>query len=69
MKKFFIKMIANSIESGFMKNVVLEAFKLLAQRTENTIDDRVVELIDTVINNKPVDPIIGEALAKLAERK
>jgi macrodomain Ter protein organizer (MatP/YcbG family) len=68
MKSLLIGFIANSLESGVLQGLIIQALSKLAARTSNTVDDKIVGLLEQALKNEKVDTVINEALAKVAEK-
>jgi flagellar biosynthesis/type III secretory pathway protein FliH len=68
MKNLIIGYIANSLESGMLQNLVIQALRKLVARTSNTVDDKIVDLLAQALKNEKVDSAITEAMAKVAEK-
>ena len=64
-----INYIASSLENGVLKKLFLSGLRNLVARSTNTIDDRIVDLIELALNNKEIDSAVNlaitDALAKI----
>jgi len=69
MQTFIINFIISSLEKdGLLKKLIIKALRALVSKTTNTIDDRIIDLIEDGLNNKKIDPLIHEALAKVSSK-
>ena len=64
-----INYIASSLENGVLKKLFISGLRNLVARSTNTIDDRIVDLIELALNNKEIDSAVNlaitDALAKI----
>jgi hypothetical protein len=68
MKTLVIGFIAKSLEGGILQKLLIQALRSLVTKTTNTVDDKVVDLLEQTLKNETVDTAISEALAKVAEK-
>ena len=64
MQAIIIAWIVSSIENGMLKQYFLKALRILVSKTNNTLDDDMVDLIEQALNNEKIDSAVKEALAK-----
>lgn len=57
-----INYIASSLENGVLKKLFIAGLRNLVARSTNTIDDRIVDLIELALNNKEIDTAVNQAI-------
>ena len=57
-----INYIASSLENGVLKKLFISGLRNLVARSTNTIDDRIVDLIELALNNKEIDTAVNQAI-------
>ena len=59
MTSLLIKIVADSIESGILKNFIIKVMRNLAGKTTNQIDDQLVDIIEAILQRGDVDAAIS----------
>lgn len=59
MTSLLIKIVADSIESGILKNFIIKVMRNLAGKTTNQIDDQLVDIIEAILQRGDVDAAIN----------
>ena len=68
MTSLLIKIVADSIESGILKNFIIKVMRNLAGKTTNQIDDQLVDIIEAILQRGDVDSAINNyAKSKLKD--
>lgn len=63
-----INYIASSLENGVLKKLFISGLRNLVARSTNTIDDRIVDLIELALNNKEIDSAVNKAITDALDK-
>ena len=59
MTSLLIKIVADSIESGILKNFIIKVMRNLAGKTTNQFDDQLVDIVEAILQRGDVDAAIN----------
>ena len=63
-----INYIASSLENGVLKKLFISGLRNLVAKSTNTIDDRIVDLIELALNNKEIDSAVNKAITDALDK-
>lgn len=63
-----INYVASSLENGVLKKLFIAGLRTLVTKTTNTVDDKIVDLIELALNNKEIDGAVNKAISDALDK-